>query len=315
VTGVDFAALEAELGEPLAPGSAFSIDDASQHFLRAAFAQTSSRWHERYDLGILSPDGDVALKLMMSRTAESPAVGRPLEDYDPRLSALLSTGLGGYAWRAAEEAAGRTIGAEIVDGIREAIGSVVQDDQFTRIGASREQGVLYQASASAIALRVPLWYTSPGYLIWGGILYRAGKRFVIDRITSTEPATNPADLDYAFSFGVALRHVEQQLAADDSPRPGEWAGPEWEACEIELRPETRTFVALAENSDRRYTAAESRRLPANRLPLPLSLDRRPLQIMNRHAELVEELKRQGWSPVASNGRDWWSDRFRRRLAP
>jgi hypothetical protein len=76
-----------------------------------------------------------------------------------------------------------------------------------------------------------------------------------------------------------------------------------------------TFIAVAENAEGRFVAGESRRLPANRLPRPLSIDRRPMQIMQRHERLVDELKRQGWVPVASKGRDWWSDRFRRRLGP
>jgi hypothetical protein len=313
MTAVDFAALEVELTDPLAPSPVLPLDDASHHFLREAFAQTSSRWEELYQPGILSADADFVLQMMSSRVAESPAEGTPWEDYDPRLSAVLSTGLGGYVWRTAEESAGRSIGTEIVDGIREAIGSVDQDHQLGQLGASREQGALYQASARALAQHVPLWYTSPGYLVWGGILFRAGRRFVSERVANSDPAVHDGDLGYAFSFGVALRHVEQQLAVSGAPQPGEWAGPEWETCEIELRPEMRAFVAVAERVEGNYVTAESRRLPANRLPLPLSIDRRPTQIMERHERLVDELKRQGWVPMASKGREWWSDRFRRRI--
>lgn len=313
VTAVDFAALEAELADPLAPGSILPLDDASHHFLREAFAQTSNRWEQLYAPDILSPDAGFVLQMMTSRVAESPAEDSSWEDYDPRLSGVLSTGLGGYVWRAAEESAGRTVGTEIVDGIREAIGSVDQDHQLGQIGATSEQGALYQASARALAQHVPLWYTSPGYLVWGGILFRAGRRFVSERLASSEPAADPGDLAYAFSFGVALRHVEQQLARPEAPQPGEWAGPAWETCEIELRTETRTFVAVAETTEGRRLEAESRQLPANRLPLPLSIDRRPMQIMERHQQLVDDLKRQGWVPMAGKGRDWWSDRFRRRI--
>lgn len=315
MTAIDFGPLEAELADPVAPHPFLRLDDASHHFLREAFAETRGCWDALYDPTILSPDAEFALQLMTSRVAESPAEGRAWEDYDPRLSAVLSTGLGGYAWRAAEGRSGRTTKSEIVAGIREAIGSVSLDEQLTAIGASPVQGVLYQASARAIAQRVPLWYTSPGYLVWGEILYRAGQRFVREYVGTTERAVHRGDSDYAFAFGVALHHVEQQLSSADTPQPGEWSGPEWETCEIELRLETRTFIAVAESCGDRYVAAESQRLPANRLPLPLSIDRRPGQIMDRHQQLVEDLKRQRWHPIASKGSEWWSDRFRRQLAP
>jgi hypothetical protein len=311
---VDFSALDAELADPFMPAPLFPLDDLSDHMLREEFARTTSHWDELYDPCILSPDADFTLQMMMSSTAERPTEGDPWRDHDPRLSTILSMGLGGYVWRSAELAAGRTVGTEIVAGVREAIGSVTVDSQVGMLGASREQGVLYQASARAIAALVPLWYTSPGYIAWGGILYRAGRRMATERLANTEHVIHPADIDYAFSFGVALRDVEEQLRNVDAPRPGEYAGPEWETCEIDLRTADRIFVAVADDRGRRYAVAQSKRLPVNRLPLPLSIDRRPTQIMNRHEELVAELTGQGWIPIAGNGTDWWSHRFRRRTS-
>lgn len=309
---VDFSALEAELADSLAPGPLFALEDFSDHLLREAFANTSSRWEEFYEPSLLSPDAEVAFQLMTSRVAESPADGPPIEDYDPRLSSLLSSGLGGYAWRTAEEVVGRGVGSEIIEGVREAIGSVETDVELAQLGVSAEQGILHQASARVLAQHVPLWYTSPGHRGWGGVLYRAGRRFVSDRLVHSDPPPHPADIDYAFSFGVALRHVEEQLSDGEAPEPGAWSGPDWETCEIELRPDGRSFVAMAESGGERYVAAESRRLPANRLPLPLSVDRRPSQITRRHEQLVEALKQQGWAPIAGTSTDWWADRFRRR---
>jgi hypothetical protein len=309
----DFSALEAELDAPLAAGSTLPLEDFAQHLLRDAFAETSGHWEEFYDPTFLSPDADYVLQLMTSRVAESPAEGPPWEDYDPRLSSLLSSGLGGYAWRAAEEAVGRGIGTEIIEGVREAIGSVTTDDQLASAQITVEQAVLYQASARVLAQHVPLWYTTPGYHGWGGVLYRAGRRYVTDRVVTAGPRPHVADIDYAFSFGVALRHVEQQLVDAEAPEPGAWTGSDWETCEIELRPDGRMFLAVAESGGERSVVAESRRLPANRHPLPLSIDRRPDQIMGRHEELVEELKRQGWVPISGSSADWWAHRFRRKL--
>jgi hypothetical protein len=126
---VDFSALEQALGEPLLPGAMRPLEDFAQHLLREAFAETIGRWEEFYDPSLLTADADYAFQLMTSRAAENPAEGPPWEDYDPRLSSLLSSGLGGYAWRAAEEAGGRGIGVEIIEGVREAIGSVTTSDQ------------------------------------------------------------------------------------------------------------------------------------------------------------------------------------------
>jgi hypothetical protein len=75
LTAIDFAALEAELADPLAPSPVMPLDDASHHFLREAFAQTSSRWEELYDPGILSPNADFVLQMMTSRVAEGPPSG------------------------------------------------------------------------------------------------------------------------------------------------------------------------------------------------------------------------------------------------
>lgn len=310
---IDFGPLEAELEEPLAPGAMLPIEDFAQHLLREAFAETVGRWEEFYSPSLLSPDADYVFKWMTSRIADEPSDGPPWEDYDPRLSSLLSTGLGGYAWRAAEEAAGRGIGVEIIDGVREAIGSVTRSDPPASAQITPEQAVLYQASAGALVKQVPLWYTTPGYHGWGGVLFRAGWRYVSDRVVTADPPPHVADINYAFSFGVALRHVEQQLVDAEAPEPGAWTGSDWEMCEIELRPDGRSFVAVAQRGDEQYVVAESRRLPANRHPLPLSIDRRPDQIMSRHEALVEELERQGWAPITGSSADWWAHRFRRQV--
>jgi hypothetical protein len=307
VEQIDFGPLEAAFDSPLAP--VLPVMPSSYDLLREAFVLTSSRWSEFYREEILDSDSEFVMRMMMSRVAETPGEGPPIEDNDPRLSAILSMGMGGYAWRAAEEAVGRTICDEIVNGIHEAIGFI--DLEAPLLVGNRGQQVLYQASANAIAQKVPLWYTAPGYWGWGGIIFWAGLEYVCERVVLAELPIHRGDIYYAFCFGVALRHVEQQLAADDAPRPGEWASPEWEICEIELRPSERVFVAVAQNPGAAPVIAKSQRLPKNRLPLPSRIDRRPLWSAERHRCLVEEVKQQGWIPLQSKGPDWWSDRFRR----
>jgi hypothetical protein len=309
---VDFSALEAELADPLA-GASLPLDDFSLFKIREAFALTSMRWHELCDPSTLSADADFVFQMMTSKVGEDPGDGARFEDYDPRLSAVMSAGLGGYAWRAAEQSVGRTSGPEIADGIREAIVSIAGDDSFSQVGASREQAALYRSSANAITIRVPLWDTSPGHRAWGGALFRAGKRYATVQLASTtEPLAHPADLSYAFMFGVALRHVEQQLAGETAPIPGELVGPEWETCEIELDTVGPLFVAISGDGDRRRVVARSERLPTGRFPLPGQQGRNAVKSMRRHEKLVEALARDGWERMAAQGHDWWSHRFRRR---
>jgi len=286
-----------------------SLDDGSKHFFIEAFEKTTTKWRQLYDPAVLDADAEVALRMMISRVAETPAIGPPIEDYDPRLSKILVTGLGGYVWRLAERQAGRSIDHERAK-IEEAIGAFKPDAFSASLGVTRRQEILFQASAGCLALRIPLWHTSPGYLIWGVNLFRVGARWVVQETPFETNGLAPQYLFYAFYFGVALFHVHEQLR-EPSVQPGGVVGPNWEHCEIVLRGSPSVFVAEAEGGAGRYDAAVSGRLPRFRFGLLEGRDYRKLE--RCHDELVRRLEGAGWVKTATSGEHWYCTRFRRRL--
>lgn len=290
-------------------GSDAALDDASRYFFAEAFEQTTTKWLELYGRGVLDAEAELALRWMAARVEETAAAETVFDD--GALSAVLSMGVGGYVWRLAEGEVGRHIG-DAWDEVNEAIG-LFEDEGDQDPDTSARQRVLYQSSARCIELRAPLWHTSPGNLIWGLDLFRAGQEFVAERTGALDEQVNPADLFYAFYFGVALFHVEGQLESPDSPRPGELTGSNWESCEIVLRSEIPVFAAEAESPTGRYDAAVTRKLPRFRFSVGFLETRAYDKLGKRHEELVAKLEREGWVKAATRGEHWWSDRFRRRV--
>lgn len=283
------------------------MDGADRHFFTEALQNTTAKWLELYEAARLDADVELVLRWMAARIEETSAGGVILDD--GALSAALSMGAGGYLWRLAEREVGRGIGHPWEE-VSEAIGLYEDDEALA--DATLRQRVLYQASARCVGLKVPLWRTSPGNLIWGYDLFNAGQQFVAERTGALEERIDPADLFYAFYFGVALFHVEAQFDSGDSPPPGAWAGPEWEHCEVVLREDVWAFVAEAEGPEGRYSAAMSGKLPRFRFSIGFLESRAYNKLHKRHEEVVSFLEATGWIRTATKGEHWWSDRFRRR---
>lgn len=312
--------MELTAGELAAPTEAWAelglpsdrlLDEASQHFFQEAFRETREKWEELYGPDALDDDTQAVLRSMALRVAETPGEHAPLDREGQ--TGVLSMGVGGYVWRLAEREAGRHIGTNW-DEVNEAIGLYEEDETYVDSRTSTRQRVLYQASARCIAQQAPLWRTSPGNLLWGIGLFKAGERFVAERVGAASDAISPGDLSYAFYFGVALFHVEDQLDKPETPRPGEWSGPEWEQCEIVLRTEIPVFVAEAEGPNGAYDAAVSRKLPSFRFSVGFLEARAYDKLGKRHEALVASLEEAGWVKTATRGEQWWSDRFRRRTS-
>ena len=250
----------------------------------------------------------------MAARVEETAAGEAVLN-DGALSAVLSAGVGGYLWRLAEREVGRHIG-DTLDEVVEAIGLFEDDEALADSNTTLRQRVLYQSSARCIESKVPLWRTSPGNLIWGYDLFRAGQQFVAERTGALDERIDPGDLFYAFYFGVALFHVESQLDRPDAPTPGDLAGPGWEQCEIVLRSEVPAFVAEAEGPTGSYDGGRQSQAPAlsflRRVPskdeLTTSWTSDTRRLVAQPREKQVGLRRQR---AASTGSP---DRFRRRAS-
>ena len=213
---VDFTALDAEVADH--GGFSLPLDDFAHHNLREAYAQTASGWHQFYDPNILTPDTEYVFQLMMSRVAETPAEGPPLADNDPRrrassppASADMRAGLPKRQPVAASVAkslrgSGKATASQRRRAAREAWHHETSDPPLSgeRARARLACAALVHVAGSRDVGSTPL----PG----GTIRHRSHGHLV--------SAAHPADLAYAYSFGIALRHVERQCASRMPPSSG-----------------------------------------------------------------------------------------------
>jgi hypothetical protein len=166
-----------------------------------------------YENPSATPELEAALRVMLAGAENALPEGiSALDDAGQRgLSAL---GSAGYVWRVAEDAAQTNDlnrRADLAKEVEAVVASISP-------GASDER-ILGWAASECLRRDLLLGSGSPGGWAGGGEFLRRGFRFV-DRHVVPEDALIPRNERwYAFSFGVALREVDECLARRPAPSP------------------------------------------------------------------------------------------------
>ena len=165
-----------------------------------------------YENPSVTPELEAALSAMTAGTEDALSDGVPTALDDAGRRDLWALGSAGYVWRVAEGAAQTNDfnrRADLAKEVEAVVASLSPDGSDERI--------LGRAASECLRRDLLLGSGSPGGWAGGGEFLRRGFRFV-DRHVVAEGVLIPRkDRWYAFSFGVALREVDECLARRPAP--------------------------------------------------------------------------------------------------